>query len=132
MSISFFLSEIVHNPTSTFLFLELYFLVLIFGVLGALFGESAEKRILAFFIYFELTHLLCVLLLLSWSLTFGVALTEVMTASLFIIGSSGAETGIALALFMRYFRLTGRTIFFSNKEVRQPWLSMSLLRTEKI
>ena len=64
MSINFFLSEIIYNPTSTFLFLELYFLALIFGVLGALFGESAEKLILAFFIYFELTHLLCVLLLL--------------------------------------------------------------------
>jgi len=71
-----------------------------------------------------------VLLLLSWSLTFGVALTEAMTASLFIIGSSGSETGVALALFMRYFRLTGRTVFFSNREVRQPWLSMSLLRVD--
>ena len=125
---NFFFLEMLNNTTTSFVFLELYFLALIFGVLGALFGESAEKRILAFFIYFELTHLLCVLLLLTWPLVFGAGLTEFMTASLFIIGSSGSETGIALALFMRYFRLTGRTIFFSSREVKQPWLSSSLLR----
>ena len=125
-----FFTEFFFNTNVSFIFLEFYFLILIFAVLGALFGESAEKRILAFFIYFELTHLLCVMLLLTWGVIYGSNLIEFMTVSLFIIGSSGSETGIALALFMRYFRLTGRTVFFSSTEVRQPWLSMSLLRQE--
>jgi hypothetical protein len=126
---SFFLvQDFLQNPTCIFLLLEAYFLILIFAVLGAMFGELAEKRILAFFIYFELTHLLCVLLLLSWSFAYGSNLIEFSTVSLFLIGSSGSETGIALALFMRYFRLTGRTTFFANKSVKQPWLSSDLLK----
>jgi NADH:ubiquinone oxidoreductase subunit K len=92
-----------------------------------MFGEFAEKRILAFFVYFELTHLLCVLLLISWGLIYGSGLVELCTASLFIIGSSGSETGIALALFMRYFRLTGRTVFFNYKTTKQPFVAKALL-----
>jgi NADH:ubiquinone oxidoreductase subunit K len=38
-----------------------------------------------------------------------------MVVALFIIGSSGAETGIALALFMQYYKLTGKTILNSTK-----------------
>ena len=113
------------NPQNIFLVLEIYFLLIIFALLGAIFGEFAEKRILAFFIYFELTHLFCVLLLLSWGLTYGSGITELSTASLFIIGSSGAETGIALALFIRYFRLTGRTIFLAPQAIKQPWVAKS-------
>ena len=116
----------VANPTVLFLVMEIYFLTLIFLVLGAMFGEFGEKRILAFFIYFELLHLLCVFLLLSYSLVFHTNLMEVCTLSLFIIGSSGSETGIALALFMRYFRLTGKTTFFHEDTVKQPWLSRQL------
>jgi len=115
---SFSVYELTNNPTWVFLALEAYFLLLIFFVLCAMFGEVAEKRILAFFIYFELTHLLCVLLLLSWGFAFGSNVIEFSTVSLFLIGSSGAETGIALALFMRYFRLTGRTTFFNAVSVK--------------
>ena len=114
----------LNNTTTSFVFLELYFLALIFGVLGALFGESAEKRILAFFIYFELSHLLCILLWLNSGLaSHGINLVEVCTASWLIIGSSGAETGVALALFMRYFRLTGSTTFIALKKELQPGIS---------
>jgi len=122
----FFFNELINNPTWVFLALEAYFLLLIFFVLSAMFGEVAEKRILAFFIYFELTHLLCVLLLLSWGFAFGSNIIEFSTVSLFLIGSSGAETGIALALFMRYFRLTGRTTFFPQVVVKQPSQRTSL------
>jgi len=107
--------------------LEAYWLILIFFVLGAMFGEVAEKRILAFFIYFELIHLLCVLLLLSWSFAFGSNVIEFSTVALFLIGSSGAETGVALALFMRYFRLTGRTTFFTATTMKQPFHSTKTL-----
>jgi len=99
------------NPTFVFLGLEFYFLTLIFLLLGAMFGEFGEKRILVFFIYFELVHLLCIFLLLSYGLVFGTNLIEFLTVSLLIIGSSGSETGLVLALFMRYFRLTGLTTF---------------------
>jgi len=128
----FLVNEFFVNPSCIFLGIELYFLTLIFCVLGAMFGEFAEKRILAFFIYFELTHLLCVLLLISWGFVYGSGIIEFCTAALFIIGSSGSETGIALALFMRYFRLTGRTLFYSPQESKQPWLSISLLKNKKL
>ena len=128
MLFNFLVNNFFLNSTCVFLLTELYFLILIFFVLGAMFGEFAEKRILAFFIYFELTHLLCVFLLISWGLIYGSGLIELCTVALFIIGSSGAETGIALALFMRYFRLTGRTLFFLTKTVKQPWLSTSLIK----
>jgi hypothetical protein len=71
-----YLNQFLINPTVMFLMTQLYFFMLIFLVLGALFGEFAEKRILAFFIYFELTHLLCVLLLISWGLVYGTGLIE--------------------------------------------------------
>jgi NADH:ubiquinone oxidoreductase subunit K len=127
MLFSFYLNQFLINPTVMFLMTQLYFFMLIFLVLGALFGEFAEKRILAFFIYFELTHLLCVLLLISWGLVYGTGLIELTTAALFIIGSSGSETGIALALFMRYFRLTGRTVFFTVKDQKQPFVAHTIL-----
>jgi NADH:ubiquinone oxidoreductase subunit K len=114
--------------------IELYLVSIIFLVLAAMFGVFAEKRILAFLIYFELGHLLCILLLLSYSLV-GVGnlnLTELITVSLLIIGSSGAETGVALAIFMRYFRLTGRTTFTQVTKQRQPWHSSTLFNTMKI
>ena len=127
----FFFDELINNPMWVFLALEAYFLLLLFFVLSAMFGEVAEKRILAFFIYFELTHLLCVLLLLSWGFAFGSNVIEFSTVSLFLIGSSGAETGIALALFMRYFRLTGRTTFFPQVVVKQSAQRTSLFATGK-
>ena len=127
MLFSFYLNQFLINPTVMFLMTQLYFFMLIFLVLGALFGEFAEKRILAFFIYFELTHLLCVLLLISWGLVYGTGLIELTTAALFIIGSSGSETGIALALFMRYFRLTVRTVFFTVKDQKQPFVAHTIL-----
>jgi NADH:ubiquinone oxidoreductase subunit K len=110
----------IFNPCEQLLITELYFVALIFLVLGAIFGEFSEKRILAFLIYFELTHLLCALLLVSFSLIYGFCLIEFCTVALFIIGSSGAETGVALALFIRYFRLTGRTTFLVPQKIKQP------------
>jgi len=121
------LSMIFHIDV-TFFLIQFYFLTLIFFILSAMFTEFGEKRILAFFIYFELVHLLCIFLLLSYSLIYGCNLIEFSTVSLFIIGSSGAETGVALALFMRYFRLTGRTVFFNSNKKKQYYLSLRLLK----
>ena len=115
------------------LLMELYLISIIFLILTAMFGVFAEKRILAFLIYFELSHLLCILLLLSVSLLgYGqLNLTELTAVSLLVIGSSGAETGVALAIFMRYFRLTGRTTFTQVVKQRQPWHSGILFKTVK-
>ena len=109
------------------LVIEGYIFIIIFLLISSMFGKFVEKRILAFFIYFELSHLLCILLLLNSSLgVHGINIVEVCTASLLIIGSSGAETGVALALFMRYFRLSGLTTFVALKKQRQPWISSVL------
>ena len=59
---NFFLT--LNNTNLIFFLQSCFFLALIFLVLGAMFSEFSEKRILAFFIYFELCHLLCIFLLL--------------------------------------------------------------------
>lgn len=113
--------------------IELYLISIIFLVLASMFGAFAEKRILAFLIYFELGHLLCILLLLSYNLVSvgQISLMELTVVALLVIGSSGAETGVALAIFMRYFRLTGRTTFTQTVKQRQPWHSSILFKTMK-
>ncbi len=113
--------------------IEFYLISIIFLVLASMFGAFAEKRILAFLIYFELGHLLCILLLLSYNLVgMGqISLMELTVIALLVIGSSGAETGVALAIFMRYFRLTGRTTFTQTVKQRQPWHSSILFKTVK-
>lgn len=98
-----------NNINLIFFLQSIYFLSLIFLILSAMFNEFGEKRILAFFIYFELCHLLCIFLLFIWITSFGINFTEFMIVALFIIGASGAETGIALSLFMQYYKLTGKT-----------------------
>jgi len=113
--------------------IELYLISIIFLLLASMFGAFAEKRILAFLIYFELGHLLCIVLLLSYNLVYvsQVSLLELTVVALLVIGSSGAETGVTLAIFMRYFRLTGRTTFTQTVKQRQPWHSNILFKTMK-
>lgn len=115
-----------------YLLIESYVIVTIFLLLSSMFGEFAEKRILAFLVYFELSHLLCILLLLNFTLLgFGsLDVVELCVASLLIIGSSGAETGVALALFMRYYRLTGLTTFVSTNK-RAAWHTNVLFAAAK-
>ena len=43
-----------------YLGVESYLIIMIFLLLSSMFGEFAEKRILAFLVYFELSHLLFV------------------------------------------------------------------------
>ena len=111
---------------------EIIIFIILFFLLAALYGAFGEKRIMALFIYFELAHLLCILLLLNYGLAnCGFNLIETSVSSLLIIGSSGAETGVALALFMRYQRLSGATTFVeekknNSKKQAQPWINSML------
>lgn len=107
-----FFSILLNLQVLQFQFFESLIFLILFFLLASLAGEFAEKRIMAFFIYFELGHLLCLLLLLNYGISTGsFNLVETSVISLLIIGSSGAETGVALALFMRYQRLSGLTCF---------------------
>jgi len=127
-----FLLQLLNFQVLQFQIFESLIFIILFFLLASLYGAFGEKRIMAFFIYFELAHLLCILLLLNFGLAnFGFNLIETCVASLLIIGSSGAETGIALALFMRYQRLSGATTFIEerkviNKKQSQPWINSIL------
>lgn len=96
-----------------YIFDSLLLFLILYTLLG-LMGEYGEKRILAYFIYFELIQLLLATMLMLGSL-YNVEATPVyLTTALLIVGASGAETAIFLALFMRYFRLTGLTKFMHD------------------
>lgn len=71
----------------------------------------SEIRILVFFIYFELFNLLLILILIMKGLKYLSGWANYLTLSLFIIGTSGAETAVFLVLFITYFRITGLTTF---------------------
>jgi NADH:ubiquinone oxidoreductase subunit K len=88
----------------------LIFVVLLVLVLNLVYFFG-ERRIMVFFIYLEVVHVLLILSLLT-STVVGVELLPMyLTVSLFIIGVSGAETAVLLVLFMAYFRVTGLTKF---------------------
>lgn len=75
----------------------------------ALIGEFGEKRILAFLIMMEvLLVFLAVLLVLSGA-SAGFNTAAYYNTALCILAAGGADTALALALFMTYFKVTGRT-----------------------
>jgi len=131
-----FLLQLLNFQAMQFQLFESIIFIILFFLLASLYGAFGEKRIMAFFIYFELAHLLCILLLLNYGMAnFGFNLIETCVASLLIIGSSGAETGVALALFMRYQRLSGATTFIeerkqSSKKQAQPWINSMLFSSK--
>ena len=103
------------NNINFFDFFNCVIIFLIFYTLSGLVSKYGEKRILAFFIYFELIQLLIVTILLFGIFCYPQKTPVFLTTALFILGSCGTETAIFLALFMRYFRLTGVTTFMHDK-----------------
>lgn len=104
-----------------FIVFESIFFFLVLLVLLHLFFENKhfnEMRVLVFFIYFELIHLFLALLFLVWAMFDSKHAGIYMTTVLLLIGASGSETGLFLALFMRYYKLTGLTTFLKNDKVR--------------
>lgn len=105
----------LNNQVIFYFFFDGLLLFLILYTLIGLVSKNGETRILAFFIYFELIQLLLATMLLLGSLYQPFEIPIYLTTALLIIGASGAETGIFLALFIRYFRLTGLTKFIHDK-----------------
>lgn len=105
----------LNNQVIFYFFFDSLLLFLILYTLIGLVSKNGETRILAFFIYFELIQLLLATILLLGSLYQPFEIPIYLTTALLIIGASGAETGIFLALFIRYFRLTGLTKFIHDK-----------------
>jgi len=103
------------SQTIFYLYLDRLTLFLILYTLAGLVGGYGEKRILVFFIYFELIQLLLATILILGALFQPVGQPVYLTTALILLGASGAETAIFLALFIRYFRLTGLTTFMYNK-----------------
>lgn len=100
------------EPQSLYVLLDTFLVTFLLMTFFNLFGINGEKRILAHFIFFELIHLLMASLLLVATI-FDANLPAAAGYSTFllIVGASGAETAISLALFMRFFRVTGLTSF---------------------
>ena len=97
-----------------FYYIDLIFFFLILYIFSGLINSLGERRILVFFIYFELIQLLLILVLLLGFVYSYQYLPIYIVMVLFIIGVSGSETAVFLVLFINYFRLTGLTIFTSN------------------
>lgn len=101
-----------------FLIVEGIVLVLISEIFYSLIIDDRERRILVFFIYFELIHLLLASLLLGGALLDNGSRDIFITSALLIIGASGAETALFLALFIRFFKLTGSITFLDLRQFK--------------
>lgn len=106
-----------------FLILEGIVLVLISEIFYSLIIDDRERRILVFFIYFELIHLLLAVLLLGGALLDTGSRDIFITTALLIIGASGAETALFLALFIRFFKLTGSITFLDLRKLKNKKLN---------
>lgn len=102
-----------------FFFVESVILFLISQILYDIINNDKERRILVFFIYFELIHLLLATLLLVGALVDPLSRGMFITTALLIIGASGAETALFLALFIRFFKLTGSITFLNFRFKRK-------------
>lgn len=111
-----FFSDLYQNQTISFFYFDCLLLFLILYTFAGLVGEFGEKRIIVFFIYFELIQLIIVVILIIGALYQPFGQEIYLTIALIIIGASGAEIAIFLALFIRYYRLTGLTTFVYNKK----------------
>ncbi len=100
------------EPQSLYLLLDTFLVTFVVITLFNMLGKRGEKRILAYFIFFELIHLLMAsLLLVATIFDANLPAAAGYSTVLLIVGASGAETAISLALFMRFFRVTGLTSF---------------------
>ena len=96
-----------------FISYSIFLFFIFFMLLGFLHGFQ-DQRILVYFIYFEIIQLLIILLLINQSL-YQNNRADYVVIILIIVGVSGAETAIFLALFIRYYKLTGITFFKTLK-----------------
>lgn len=86
---------------------------IIFGIcfltLLALVGEWGEKRVLAFLVMMEVLLVFLAALLVLTGSTAGFNVSSYYTTALCILAAGGADTALALALFMTYFKASGET-----------------------
>ena len=103
----FFSINDIYFITCWFLYISLIY---IFGFIQGF----HEQRILVYFIYFELLQVLFIILLIISSNTFILLQPNYILLALLVLGVSGTETAVFLAIFICYYKLTGISIFKYN------------------
>lgn len=85
-------------------------LILCFLSILSFLGEFGEKRFLAFLILMEILLVMLSTVLLLYGLELGINVSASYTTTLCVLASGGADTALALALFIAYFKVSGKTI----------------------
>lgn len=102
------LGEVVWSTGTLEIFRVVVFVVSFLTIL-ALIGEWGEKRILAFLVLMEVLLVLLATLLVLWGARAATNTRSYYRRALCILAAGGADTALALALFMTYFKASGET-----------------------
>jgi NADH:ubiquinone oxidoreductase subunit K len=100
--------SVIWSATTTEGFRILIFLLCALTVFG-LIEELEEKRILVFLVMMEVILVLLSVSLLLLGLTAGFNTSAYYNTALCILAAGGADTALALAIFMTYFKVSGLT-----------------------
>jgi NADH:ubiquinone oxidoreductase subunit K len=95
--------------TSEFQFLRLVILLAFFLTLLSVLGWWGEKQILAFLVMMEVLLVFLSILIVLLGATADFNTSAYYNSALCILAAGGADTALALALFMTYYKVTGNS-----------------------
>ena len=88
--------------------LRIFIFIVCFLTMLSLIGEHGEKRILAFLILVEVLLVSLATLLVLTGASANMNVSAHYNAALCILAAGGADTALALAIFMTYFKVCGK------------------------
>lgn len=88
--------------------LRIFIFIVCFLTMLSLIGEHGEKRILAFLILVEVLLVSLATLLVLTGASANINISAHYNAALCILAAGGADTALALAIFMTYFKVCGK------------------------
>ena len=88
--------------------LRIFIFIVCFLTMLSLIGEHGEKRVLAFLILVEVLLVSLAALLILTGASANMNVSAHYNAALCILAAGGADTALALAVFMTYFKVCGK------------------------
>jgi NADH:ubiquinone oxidoreductase subunit K len=88
--------------------LRIFIFIACFLTMLSLIGEHGEKRILAFLVLVEVLLVSLATLLVLTGASANINVSAHYNAALCILAAGGADTALALAIFMTYFKVCGK------------------------
>jgi len=112
-----FVATVTYDPaalepfysTMTLEVFRLVVFVVCFLTVMALIGEWGEKRVLAFLVMVEVLLVFLAVLIVLFGASAGFNISAHYNAALCTLAAGGADTALALALFMTYYKASGET-----------------------